>query len=678
VIGREVWRLSASEVYGRHGITGVSLSPDGSTLAYTWVRERRAEEDHEGKRIKETAAGDVFMLPTATTLTDVGAYPRQLTNSGDVSQPVVWAPNGEQLLVERQGQLQLVRAAGTQAATPSKPVVLHKGGLFRPSVAPGATHLGGPRFSPDGRWLLAAVREASETTLVLLGTDGRSRRSLLAVEGYLVSWDWSPDSRRVVVVTQSDDAHVGDVRLVDIDSASGAGGEARVLWQETSYAYSKPFAAFVPGSGSSSGRIIFRSNQSGWSKLYSASGDGRDVQPLTTGAWDDDAIRFSPDGQQIVFSTRAAQEGTGDDLWAMPSAGGTPERLTRQCGIHHPIGWSPDGRIFYWYASPTDPGDVRSVKVSREPGAHRVDGAQQVPEVTEARRLTWSAPAELTRKLRAPEEVTFRSPDGTPISALVYLPAYHDEHQAEDRDGARYPPVVWIRGGPTAFSRYTFSAFPQWLANEGFVVITANYRGSTGHGVEFMDAVAGEGVGKYDLQDVLAAAAHVKTLPWADLSRGVGIGGHSWGGYLTLMAVTQAPDVFSCAAAGAAIADWTVQQAQTEVRWYDRWLVGGWLYERDAHARDRSPITHADRLKTPLLVLHGERDTDVPFAQIGPFVERAKKSGAPVEYVTFPNEGHGNRLLKNQQDYLDRMRTWFCRHLQPWNFRDNPAGGQLP
>jgi dipeptidyl aminopeptidase/acylaminoacyl peptidase len=144
------------------------------------------------------------------------------------------------------------------------------------------------------------------------------------------------------------------------------------------------------------------------------------------------------------------------------------------------------------------------------------------------------------------------------------------------------------------------------------------------------------------------------------------------------MAVTQAPEAFSCAVAWAAIADWTVQQAQTEVRWYDRWLVGGWLYEREAHARERSPITHAARIKTPLLVMHGEQDKDVPFAQIGPFVERAKASGAPIEYVTFPNEGHGNRLPKHQQDALDRMRTWFRRHLQSWDFRDNPVGDQVP
>jgi dipeptidyl aminopeptidase/acylaminoacyl peptidase len=190
--------------------------------------------------------------------------------------------------------------------------------------------------------------------------------------------------------------------------------------------------------------------------------------------------------------------------------------------------------------------------------------------------------------------------------------------------------------------------------------------------------VSGEGLGRRDLADVLAAAAWVRRHACADTSRGVGIGGRSWGGYLTLMAVTRAPEVFSCAVAGAAISDWTVQQAQTETRAYDHWLVGGWLYEREALARDRSPVTHADRIKAPLLVYHGEADLNVPFAQIGPFVDKARQAGAAVEYVTYPLEGHSNRLPKNQQDVLERTGAFFRRHLQPWNFRDNPPGDQVP
>ena len=140
---------------------------------------------------------------------------------------------GEPLRIERQGQAPDGaggRGDGERVAV--KPVVLHRGGLSGLICRRGDGPLGQPRLSPDGRWVLAATRDAPETTLLLLGADGRLRRTLLTVEGTLVSWDWSPDGRRVVVVTQSEDAHVGDVRLIDVDfgetRVARRGGDLRV------------------------------------------------------------------------------------------------------------------------------------------------------------------------------------------------------------------------------------------------------------------------------------------------------------------------------------------------------------------------------------------------------------------------------------------------------------------
>jgi dipeptidyl aminopeptidase/acylaminoacyl peptidase len=319
-----------------------------------------------------------------------------------------------------------------------------------------------------------------------------------------------------------------------------------------------------------------------------------------------------------------------------------------------PFGWGPDGRVIYWHSSPTEPGDLWSI--------HPDDGA--APQ-----RLTWSAPLELEAKLRPPEEVVLTAADGQAVSALVYLPAGHEP-------GRRYPPIVWVKGGPTGAARFDYAPLLSWLANEGFLVVTPNYRGSTGYGVPFMEAVAGDGLGRNDLADVLAAGEFARAHPAADTARGAGIGGRSWGGYLTLMAVTRAPEAFSCAVAGAAISDWAVQQAQTETRAYDRWLVGGWLYEREALARERSPITGAGRVRAPLFVYHGEADLNVPFAQIAPFVDRVRQAGASVAYVAYPFEGHSNQLPENQADVLEKTRAFFRRHLQPWNFRDNPTAGQ--
>jgi dipeptidyl aminopeptidase/acylaminoacyl peptidase len=88
-------------------------------------------------------------------------------------------------------------------------------------------------------------------------------------------------------------------------------------------------------------------------------------------------------------------------------------------------------------------------------------------------------------------------------------------------------------------------------------------------------------------------------------------------------------------------------------------------------------VSLVERIKTPLLIYHGEEDRDVPFAQIGPFVEKARKAGVNIEYVTYRAEGHSNIKPENQQDTLDRVRAFFRRHLQPWNFRDNPCADQV-
>ncbi len=272
--------------------------------------------------------------------------------------------------------------------------------------------------------------------------------------------------------------------------------------------------------------------------------------------------------------------------------------------------------------------------------------------------------------MRAPEEVLITHDDSTQIPAFIYLPAYYQE-------GQRYPAIVWIWGGPTSMCRYEFQPLYNWLANQGYIVISPNYRGSIGYGMKHMLAVIGEGLGKNDLSDVLTTGRYVRSLPYVDVARGIGVGGHSWGGYLALMAVARAPDDFSCAVAGAAISDWFIQQAQTDTRNYDYWLLDGWAYELEKRTLERSPVNFVEHIKVPLLVYHGEEDHNVPFLQAMTFVEKAQQAGVKIEYIGYPGEGHGNKKMENLQDMQDRIRSFYRRYLHAWNFRDNPCADQV-
>ena len=153
-------RLSAAEVHPRHALSGFALSPDGRQVALVQVRDRRAEEDRQRKRVRDIPLADLCLLPTG------GGYPRPFTSSGDVSQPGAWSPDGSRLLLQRDGALRSVPLDGGTLQT------VYRGALYRPRLSPGDAHLGGPRWSPGGDRVLLATREAPETTLLLVSADG--------------------------------------------------------------------------------------------------------------------------------------------------------------------------------------------------------------------------------------------------------------------------------------------------------------------------------------------------------------------------------------------------------------------------------------------------------------------------------------------------------------------------
>lgn len=239
------------------------------------------------------------------------------------------------------------------------------------------------------------------------------------------------------------------------------------------------------------------------------------------------------------------------------------------------------------------------------------------------------------------EYVWYPSADGRRVPALLFTPQ-------DARPGDRLPALVHVHGGPTDQFFRGFDAYAQFLADRGFVVLQPNIRGSTGYGVEWRDLNIKDWGGG-DLEDVAAGAAFLKSLPYVDPER-IGIFGGSFGGYMSFIAVTKKPDLFKIGAPRIGISDLHLmyEESKEHFRYFLRRQMGDPVADH-ALWRDRSAITHADKVQAKLLIVHGVNDPRCPVSQSRVFRERllalGKREGTgpgdDFEYHEFADEGHG-------------------------------------
>ncbi|MGY1620025.1 prolyl oligopeptidase family serine peptidase [Geodermatophilus sp. SYSU D00691] len=273
-----------------------------------------------------------------------------------------------------------------------------------------------------------------------------------------------------------------------------------------------------------------------------------------------------------------------------------------------------------------------------------------------------------------PEHVTFPTEDrGTGIGvahALVYPPT-NPEVTAPAR--GKPPLLVVVHGGPTAAASSVLDLGVQYWTSRGFCVADVDYRGSTGYGRRYREALKGRW-GVVDLDDVVACARFLADAGRVDPAR-MAIRGGSAGGYTTLAALTLRPGVFTAGASHYGVADLAALAAEThkfESRYLDG-LVAPYPEGAEVYA-ERSPITHVDRLDTPLAVFQGAEDEIVPPAQAEAIVAQLRATGVPHAYVLFPGEQHGFRRAENIRAALDGELSFYA---QVWGF-ELPAEEGIP
>jgi dipeptidyl aminopeptidase/acylaminoacyl peptidase len=239
--------------------------------------------------------------------------------------------------------------------------------------------------------------------------------------------------------------------------------------------------------------------------------------------------------------------------------------------------------------------------------------------------------------------VRFKARDGMTIPNILWKP-----HQATAASKA--PALVWVHGGPGGQTTAGYSAVIQYLANHGYVVLGINNRGSSGYGKTYV-AADDRKHGREPLWDCVDAKAYLESLPYVDRDR-IGIIGGSYGGYMVLAALAFQPKEFKVGVDLFGVANW-IRTLESMPAWWEAQRkalydeIGDPVSDRKM-LEEVSPLLHADLIHTPLMVLQGANDPRVLKAESEEIVAAVKKNGVPVEYVVFPDEGHGFTKKKNQ------------------------------
>jgi len=250
----------------------------------------------------------------------------------------------------------------------------------------------------------------------------------------------------------------------------------------------------------------------------------------------------------------------------------------------------------------------------------------------------------------------WKGADGWTIEGVLTYPL-------DFESGHRYPLVVNPHGGPEGTSLLGWSTFAQLLAARGYFVLQPNYRGSGGRGVTFSQGDHNDLGGK-EFRDILAGIDTLAAEGLVDPQR-VGIGGWSYGGYLSALAATHHSDRFRAAVMGAGISNWVSFAGTTDIP-HEMSLVhwNQWAYDDFAMYWQRSPLSRIADAHTPLLILHGADDKRVPPGQAWELYTALKHNGIPTQLVLYPRSGHGVGERPHRLDLYRRQLDWFDRYLK--------------
>jgi len=509
-------------------------------------------------------------------------------------------------------------------------------------------NVGGPQWSPDGSQLAFTSTRGDHSFISIYDPRANRLRFLSPSVDRDVAPRWSPDGKRIAFIrlfNMTDTFSNDRDRLQPwaIWVADAQSGEAKQIWRSGDQDNDS-----YPGQGGSDfwqwvagNRLLFPSEKDGWMHLYSISTDGGALTALTPGEFEVENVALAPDKSFVVFSTNK-NDVDRRHLWRVSVEGGAPQQITGGETIEmYPAVFDNGRQIAFFHSTAHDP---------FLPFTASIGGANMKPLAPQA--LPRDFPS---AKLVVPEQVIFKAADGLEIHGQLFKPA---------NASGKLPALVFMHGGPVRqmllgwhylYYYHNSYAMNQYLASRGYIVLSVNYRSGIGYGRAFRMAQHRGARGASEYQDVVAGAKYLRSRVDVDQKR-IGLWGGSYGGYLTALGLARNSDIFAAGVDFHGVHDWSLRVAGLPLPIE--------APDRARLARESSPISSVDKWKSPVLLIHGDDDRNVEFAQTVNLVRRLRANGVYFEELIFPDEIHDLLLHKDWVRSYHASAEFFDKHLK--------------
>ncbi|MBS1859084.1 MAG: S9 family peptidase [Acidobacteria bacterium] len=583
--------------------------PDGSGVVYT----RGGDLEFLG-RPDPNPSTDVNGTEQAIWLAAPGKAPRKIASGHS---PAV-SPKGDRMVYLSGGMLWLVALEGNANPEP----------LYRPRSGVTAAD---PRWSPDGSKLAFVSDRTNHAFIAVYDFAAKNITYLDPTVDRDSNPAWSPDSRHVAFTRMAGGGGGrggrGGVSATPwaIRVADASTGEGRALWQAdrgTGSAF-HPLEAAQQIVWTGGGRIVFPWEKDGWSHLYSIPAEGGSATLLTPGEFEVEHWTPAADGGEIVYSSNQ------DDIdrrhiWRVSTTAGAPRAVTA-------------GENLEWQPAPVAGGFAFLEAGTKEPARAVVQlGGSAARDIAPG-----TVPADFpTNSLVVPQQVIYSASDGMQIHGQLFLPAGL-------KPGEKRKAIVFMHGGSRRqmllgwhYMDYYNHAYAmnQYLAGQGYIVLSINYRSGIGYGQAFREPANYGANGASEFHDVEGAGLYLRSRPDVDGAH-IGLWGGSYGGYLTALGLARDSALFAAGVDFHGVHDWSARQNPNSA-------APAVQTDATRTAFESSPMAAVSTWKSPVLLIHGDDDRNVQFSETVTLANALRRQGVYFEQLIIPDEIHG--FLRHQ------------------------------